>query len=115
MHNRIAVDKTLALGSMCPMKLQNHDWSETSPHLIVHRFSFPGSIAIPACIVGKLLAWLQDRAKPPRHPWWEIEFWMHRTKNDEWVWFDDESPESFAYLPWKHEAAETMARRIMTS
>lgn len=119
--------RTLAKGSFLPMKFGNgearigksaptHAWSETSSHLIVfNRLKYDRPyVAIPARVVGALLLWLKDQASPPFNPWWKIEFWLHRTEQDEWIWFKDDSAEALAYLPWKQNMGHSIVDRIMT-
>lgn len=96
-------DLLLEKESPCPLTLDRHYWE--GDKLVVRMYSeIPTNVylKLPAEIVGKLLVWLRDRASPPKHPWWDVKFWIYRTKNDEWIWFDDASPEAFAFLPWKN-------------
>jgi hypothetical protein len=122
--SRIFNHQTLKKGSSLPICLKEHEWSQTSSHLIVFNCTLPFSekgilpicdIVLPARIVGRLLAWLRDQPMSPRYPWWRIGFWIHRTENDEWFWFTDDSPESYSFLPWKNKDGEVIAAEIMNS
>jgi hypothetical protein len=117
--------RTLAKGSFYPMKfgigsssvsIPTHAWSETSSHLIMFNRLEHGQpyVAIPARIVGALLTWLRDQATPPYLLWWGIEFWLHRTEQDEWVWFKDDSSDAMVYLPWKQNLGKDIVNNIMT-
>lgn len=112
--NNVGVGRTLAKGSFIELTMVDNFWSETSDHLIVTVRLYPTCyLAIPARILGRLLPWLRDRAEPPRRPWYLVRFWLLRTQDDEWIWFTGDSPESYAYLPWKRADGERMMSQVM--
>lgn len=111
---QITACRTLARGGMQPVKLSNHRWSETSDHLYLNMLG-ADSFWVPARIVGRMLVWLVEQANPPRRPWWEVEFWICRTEDDEWTWFMDDSPEATGRLPWRHKTGEEAMQHVMES
>lgn len=119
LDSRIFGHMTVRKGSSVPVCLETHAWSDTSPHLIILNCSVsshrPFDVIIPAKVVGGLLVWLAKQAKLPRHPWWKVRFWLHRTEDDVWVWFLDDSPEALSFLPWRRGEAAEITEKVMDS
>jgi hypothetical protein len=72
-------------------------------------------LAIPAKITGKLLVWLRNHAEPSFKPWHDIVFWLGRLEDDVWVWFGNDSPEAYSYLPWLEKDGHKMMAAVMDS
>jgi hypothetical protein len=98
--------------------MQQNFWSQTSDHLIVYVDAECCHLAIPAKTLGGtngLLAWLQNRAEPPSRLWHDIIFWLGRLEDGVWTWFEDDSPEAYAHLPWLKEESYRMVAEVMNS
>ncbi len=95
--------------------MRKNFWSQTSDHLIVHVDVESCYLAIPAKIMGELLVWLRDRAKPPFKLWYNVVFWLGRPEDEVWVWFGSDSPEAYGYLPWLKEKGRRMMAEVMNS